>query len=319
MTMRSQKEITLKNDLAARDRLDIYRNFLLYCMSGDVVALPMGSTGWALVDSALFALFAGLCCFCGVLQPGHWPSGFVAKYRVPDVVFLGPQPLSSKDTIGLYHVRHVVVPGSLGSLTFLPNHALNICIQKHITEHCMPYVQWWWNGTAASLRGCRSWETFLGSTPWRLTLCTPAWLSRHTAAKYSRYALPLSKALLHGKRIHLCGRKLRGASKAHRDTPTGLECVILRPHSCRTRGMQALGSGIMNKEKAEQLAEMRDKMGLSKEAAEKIIKGVQNQHLIGNLQVCLSQIRPIQKRSRHWFWKSCRLSMRSVKSYERIP
>jgi hypothetical protein len=26
-------------------------------------------------------------------------------------------------------------------------------------------------------------------------------------------------------------------------------------------------------------------MGLSKEAAEKIIKGVQNQHLIGNLQV----------------------------------
>ena len=45
--MRSQKEITLKNDLEARDRLDIYRNFLLYCMSGDVVALPMGSTGGA--------------------------------------------------------------------------------------------------------------------------------------------------------------------------------------------------------------------------------------------------------------------------------
>lgn len=48
--------------------------------------------------------------------------------------------------------------------------------------------------------------------------------------------------------------------------------------------LQALGSGIMNKEKAEYLAEARDKMGLSKEAAEKIIKGVQNQHLIGNLQ-----------------------------------
>lgn len=43
--MKSQKDITLKNDLDARDRLDIYRNFLLYCMSGDVVALPMGSTG----------------------------------------------------------------------------------------------------------------------------------------------------------------------------------------------------------------------------------------------------------------------------------
>ena len=42
VTMRSQKEITLKDDLGAKDRLDIYRNFLLYCMSGDVVALPMG-------------------------------------------------------------------------------------------------------------------------------------------------------------------------------------------------------------------------------------------------------------------------------------
>ena len=51
------------------------------------------------------------------------------------------------------------------------------------------------------------------------------------------------------------------------------------------RNAQALGSGIMNKEKADYLGEIRDKMGLSKEAAEKIIKGVQNQHLIGNLQV----------------------------------
>jgi hypothetical protein len=41
----------------------------------------------------------------------------------------------------------------------------------------------------------------------------------------------------------------------------------------------------MNKEKADYLGEIRDKMGLSKEAAEKVIKGVQNQHLIGNLQV----------------------------------
>ena len=49
--------------------------------------------------------------------------------------------------------------------------------------------------------------------------------------------------------------------------------------------LQALGSGIMSKEKADDLAEIRDKMGLSKEAAEKVIKGVQNQHLIGNLQV----------------------------------
>ena len=42
--MKSQKEINLAEDLQLRDRQDIYRNFLLYCMSGDVVALPMGST-----------------------------------------------------------------------------------------------------------------------------------------------------------------------------------------------------------------------------------------------------------------------------------
>jgi hypothetical protein len=49
---------------------------------------------------------------------------------------------------------------------------------------------------------------------------------------------------------------------------------------------QALGSGVLSKEKADMLAEVRDKMGLSKEAAEKIIKGVQNQHLISGLQAC---------------------------------
>ncbi len=41
--MKSQKEVTLAEDLELRDRTDIYRNFLLYCMSGDVVALPMGA------------------------------------------------------------------------------------------------------------------------------------------------------------------------------------------------------------------------------------------------------------------------------------
>ena len=43
--MKSQKDINLANDLDARDRQDIYRNFLLYCMSGNVVALPMGASG----------------------------------------------------------------------------------------------------------------------------------------------------------------------------------------------------------------------------------------------------------------------------------
>ena len=43
-------------------------------------------------------------------------------------------------------------------------------------------------------------------------------------------------------------------------------------------------TGTMTKENTEYLSSMRDKMGLSKEQAEKIIKGVQNQRLIGGLE-----------------------------------
>ncbi len=49
--MKSQKEINLGKDLELRDRKDIYRNFLLFCVSGDVVQLPMGSTGMPREDA----------------------------------------------------------------------------------------------------------------------------------------------------------------------------------------------------------------------------------------------------------------------------
>lgn len=42
--MSSQKEITLRDDLDEKDRIDIYRNYLLYCMSGDAISMPMGGT-----------------------------------------------------------------------------------------------------------------------------------------------------------------------------------------------------------------------------------------------------------------------------------
>ena len=58
--MKSQKEVTLRDDLELRDRLDIYRNFLLYCMSGDVVILPMGSTVVVERDSSEFARLSQL-------------------------------------------------------------------------------------------------------------------------------------------------------------------------------------------------------------------------------------------------------------------
>ena len=55
--------------------------------------------------------------------------------------------------------------------------------------------------------------------------------------------------------------------------------------------VQAIGGGAtMTKEKADYLSEMREKMGLSKEAAEKVIKGVQNQHLISGLQARPRQV-----------------------------
>ena len=52
--------MTLREDLELRDRLDIYRNFLLYCMSGDTVALPMGSTVIVERDSSEFARLSQL-------------------------------------------------------------------------------------------------------------------------------------------------------------------------------------------------------------------------------------------------------------------
>lgn len=59
--MKSQKEVTLAEDLELRDRTDIYRNFLLYCMSGDVVALPMGAPAApSTLESKPHA-----CCGCG--------------------------------------------------------------------------------------------------------------------------------------------------------------------------------------------------------------------------------------------------------------
>ena len=62
---------------------------------------------------------------------------------------------------------------------------------------------------------------------------------------------------------------------------------------------QAIGGGAaLTKEKADSLSDMRDKMGLSKEAAEKVIKGVQNQHLISGLQ---ARPRPGSRQGFHGF------------------
>ena len=60
-------------------------------------------------------------------------------------------------------------------------------------------------------------------------------------------------------------------------------CQLTCDHWWR-QAQQILQTGTMTKENTEYLSSMRDKMGLSKEQAEKIIKGVQNQRLIGGLE-----------------------------------
>jgi len=66
--MKSQKEINVAEDLDKRDRLDIYRNFLLYCMSGDVVTLPMGSTMVVERDQSEFQRLSQLGDVLGLSQ-----------------------------------------------------------------------------------------------------------------------------------------------------------------------------------------------------------------------------------------------------------
>ena len=68
VTMKSQKEINLAKDLQLRDRQDIYRNFLLYCMSGDTIALPMGSTVVVERDQTEFARLSQLGDVLGLAQ-----------------------------------------------------------------------------------------------------------------------------------------------------------------------------------------------------------------------------------------------------------
>eukprot|EP00210_Caulerpa_lentillifera_P002696 g2576.t1 len=66
--MTSQKEITLKNELEERDRLDIYRNYLLYCMSGDVISMPMGGSVVLERDNTEFGRLSQLGDILGLSQ-----------------------------------------------------------------------------------------------------------------------------------------------------------------------------------------------------------------------------------------------------------
>ena len=68
VVMKSQKDVTLSKDLELRDRIDIYRNFLLYCMTGDVMQGPMGVTMVTERDEGEFARLAQLGDVLGLTQ-----------------------------------------------------------------------------------------------------------------------------------------------------------------------------------------------------------------------------------------------------------
>ena len=42
--MGAQKDITVRDDFELSERIEIYKTYLMFCMTGDVVQLPMGGT-----------------------------------------------------------------------------------------------------------------------------------------------------------------------------------------------------------------------------------------------------------------------------------
>ena len=66
--MKSQKDVTLSKDLALQDRLDIYKNFLLYCMTGEVMQGPMGVQMVTERDESEFARLSQLGDVLGLSQ-----------------------------------------------------------------------------------------------------------------------------------------------------------------------------------------------------------------------------------------------------------
>ena len=101
VTMKSQKEINLRNDLQLRDRQDVYRNFLLYCMSGDTVALPMGATVVVERDESEFARLSQLGDVLGLTQ---FDVGHVHK-ELAETAFRNQVPCSSN------HQNHIASQG----------------------------------------------------------------------------------------------------------------------------------------------------------------------------------------------------------------
>lgn len=68
MEKKSQAEITLVNELELRERTDLYRTFLLYCLSGETTGMPMGTQIVTQRDSTEFVRLGQLGTILGLNQ-----------------------------------------------------------------------------------------------------------------------------------------------------------------------------------------------------------------------------------------------------------
>lgn len=68
MGNKSQNEITLRDDLELRERSDLYRIYLLYCLSGETTGMPMGTQIVTQRDSSEFVRLGQLGQILGLSQ-----------------------------------------------------------------------------------------------------------------------------------------------------------------------------------------------------------------------------------------------------------
>ncbi|KAG2249532.1 hypothetical protein Bca52824_089160 [Brassica carinata] len=63
-----QTEITLKNDLPERDRIDLYKTYLLYCLTGEVTRIPFGAQITTKRDDSEYLLLNQLGGILGLIS-----------------------------------------------------------------------------------------------------------------------------------------------------------------------------------------------------------------------------------------------------------
>ncbi|CAI7764897.1 unnamed protein product [Closterium sp. NIES-53] len=66
---KAQKEVSVKDDLELRERLDLYKSFLLFCLQGDTTGMPMGTSLTVQRDTSDFVRLSQLGDILGLAPP----------------------------------------------------------------------------------------------------------------------------------------------------------------------------------------------------------------------------------------------------------